>query len=93
MKHMTKLLLVCLLTQFASASGHQGRIIKPGLHTEMVNRYYDGSVYFKNVTIPTLSFNATDERGFMVSSECVLVMTDNQGQWRLELPRASFISK
>ena len=46
------------------SDGQQGDAIKPGKHTEIVNKYYDGSAYFKNVKIPTLWVNGTNDNHF-----------------------------
>lgn len=50
------------------SDGHQGQAIEPGRHTEVVNRYYDGSAYFENVTIPTLWVNGTNDKHFTMPS-------------------------
>ena len=50
------------------SDGHQGETIKPGLHTEVVNRYFDGSAYFENVRIPTLWINGTNDKHFPLPS-------------------------
>ncbi|MCM8534307.1 MAG: prolyl oligopeptidase family serine peptidase [Lentisphaeraceae bacterium] len=46
------------------SSGHQGRVIKKGKHWDTVAKYYDGSAYFKNVKIPTLWVNGTNDYHF-----------------------------
>jgi len=46
------------------SDGHQGDAIKPGKHTKIVNKYYDGSAYFSNVSIPTLWVNGTNDKHF-----------------------------
>ncbi|MCM8528513.1 MAG: prolyl oligopeptidase family serine peptidase, partial [Lentisphaeraceae bacterium] len=46
------------------SEGHQGRIIKEGKHWDTVAKYYDGSAYFKNVKIPTLWVNGTNDYHF-----------------------------
>ena len=46
------------------SDGHQGQTIKPGPQTDVVNTYFDGSAYFKNVTIPTLWVNGTNDKHF-----------------------------
>ncbi|MFC2090589.1 alpha/beta hydrolase family protein [Bacteroidota bacterium] len=48
------------------SDGHQGETIKPGLQTEVVNQYYDGSAYFSNVNIPTLWVNGTNDKHFPI---------------------------
>lgn len=48
----------------SESSGHQGRTIKSGEHTEVVDTYYDGSVYFKNVSYPTLWVNGMNDYHF-----------------------------
>ena len=50
------------------SDGNQGEAIKPGLHTEVVNKYYDGSAYFENVEIPTLWVNGTNDKHFPMPS-------------------------
>jgi dienelactone hydrolase len=47
-----------------NSDGNQGESIKPGKHTEIVSKYYDGSAYFDNVTIPTLWVNGTNDHHF-----------------------------
>jgi len=51
-----------------NSDGHQGQTIKPGLHTEVVSQYYDGSTYFKDVTIPTPWINGTNDKHFTMPS-------------------------
>ena len=46
------------------SDGHQGDAIKPGKHTRVVNKYFDGSAYFSKVTIPTLWVNGTNDKHF-----------------------------
>ena len=46
------------------SDGHQGETIKPGQQTEVVNANFDGSAYFKNVSIPTLWVNGTNDKHF-----------------------------
>lgn len=46
------------------SDGHQGESIKPGQQTNVVNTNFDGSAYFKNVTIPTLWVNGTNDKHF-----------------------------
>ena len=46
------------------SDGHQGDAIKPGKQTRVVHKYYDGSAYFSNVTIPTLWVNGTNDKHF-----------------------------
>ncbi|MDD7983985.1 acetylxylan esterase [Lentisphaera marina] len=67
-----------------SSSGHQGRAINDGKHSDVVNQYYDGSAYFKNVNYPTLWVNGTndfhfDMPAFQASANAV------KGQLRFEL--------
>ena len=67
-----------------ASSGHQGRAIADGQHSDVVNQYYDGSTYFKNVNYPTLWVNGTndfhfDMPAFQKSADAV------QGQLRFEL--------
>ncbi len=50
------------------SDGNQGLAIKPGKYTEIVNRYFDGSAYFKNVTIPTFWVNGTNDKQFPMPS-------------------------
>ncbi len=50
-----------------SLSG-QGLAIKPGAYSDFVNRNYDGSAYFKKVTIPTLWVNGTNDSHFPMPS-------------------------
>ena len=46
------------------SDGHQGEVIKPGKHTQVVNRYWDGSAYFQNVQMPTFWVNGTNDKHF-----------------------------
>ena len=46
------------------SSGHQGRAIADGKHSEVVSKYFDGSAYFQNVTYPTLWVNGTNDFHF-----------------------------
>lgn len=46
------------------SDGHQGESIKPGQQTDVVNTNFDGSAYFKNVSIPTLWVNGTNDNHF-----------------------------
>lgn len=46
------------------SDGHQGDAIKPGKQSKLVNKYFDGSAYFKNVSIPTLWVNGTNDKHF-----------------------------
>lgn len=46
------------------SDGHQGDAIKSGKQTKVVNKFFDGSAYFKNVTIPTLWVNGTNDKHF-----------------------------
>ncbi|QDV41146.1 Alpha/beta hydrolase family protein [Stieleria neptunia] len=46
------------------SDGHQGEAIKPGRQTDVVMTNFDGSAYFKNVTIPTLWVNGTNDNHF-----------------------------
>ncbi|EDM29284.1 hypothetical protein LNTAR_22879 [Lentisphaera araneosa HTCC2155] len=67
-----------------ASSGHQGRAIADGQHSEVVHKYYDGSAYFKNVDYPTLWVNGTndfhfDMPAFQKSANAV------KGQLRFEL--------
>jgi dienelactone hydrolase len=67
-----------------ASSGHQGRAIADGQHSDVVNQYYDGSAYFKNVSYPTLWVNGTndfhfDMPAFQDSANAV------KGQLRFEL--------
>ena len=69
---------------YLKSSGHQGRAIADGKHTEIVNKYYDGSAYYKNVSYPTLWVNGTndfhfDMPAFQQSADAV------KGQLRFEL--------
>ncbi|MRT93771.1 S9 family peptidase [Ancylomarina sp. 16SWW S1-10-2] len=50
------------------ADGAQGDAIKPGKHTAVVYENYDGSAYFKNVSIPTFWLNGTNDRHFSMLS-------------------------
>lgn len=50
------------------ADGFQGENIKPGKHSDMVNKYFDGSAYFENVTIPTFWLNGTNDKHFSILS-------------------------
>ncbi|WDE95354.1 acetylxylan esterase [Lentisphaera profundi] len=47
-----------------ASSGHQGRAISDGKHSDVVNTYYDGSAYFQNVNYPTLWVNGTNDFHF-----------------------------
>jgi dienelactone hydrolase len=46
------------------SDGHQGDAIESGKQTKVVNKYFDGSAYFSNVTIPTLWVNGTNDKHF-----------------------------
>jgi dienelactone hydrolase len=46
------------------SDGHQGDAIQPAEQTRIVYTYFDGSAYFKRVTIPTLWVNGTNDRHF-----------------------------
>ncbi|MCP4309652.1 MAG: prolyl oligopeptidase family serine peptidase [Bacteroidetes bacterium] len=46
------------------SDGHQGDAIKAGKHSKVVNKYYDGSAYFSNVSFPTLWVNGTNDKHF-----------------------------
>ena len=50
------------------SDSRQGKAIKPGEHTEVVNRYFDGSAYFSNVRIPTFWLNGTNDGAFALPS-------------------------
>jgi len=50
------------------SDGNQGLAIQPGKYTEFVNRYFDGSAYFKNVTVPTFWVNGTNDSHFPMPS-------------------------
>lgn len=50
------------------SDGNQGLAIKSGAHSDFVNKYYDGSAYFGNVTIPTLWVNGTNDTHFPMPS-------------------------
>ncbi len=50
------------------SDGHQGESIMPGKHAEIVTKYFDGSAYFKNVKIPTLWVNGTNDNHFPLPS-------------------------
>ena len=50
------------------SDGNQGDAIKPGMQTETVYKYFDGSAYFGNVRIPTLWVNGTNDRHFPLPS-------------------------
>ena len=68
------------------SDGHQGETIKPGLHTDVVNRYFDGSAYFENVRIPTLWVNGTNDRHFpLPSSQHSAQSTNGPATLRFEL--------
>jgi len=46
------------------SDGHQGDAIESGKQSRVVNKYFDGSAYFSNVTIPTLWVNGTNDKHF-----------------------------
>lgn len=46
------------------SDGHQGDAIQSGEQTRVVYTYFDGSAYFKRVTIPTLWVNGTNDKHF-----------------------------
>ena len=46
------------------SDGHQGRAIKKGKHWDTVANYYDGSAYFKNMKMPVLWVNGTNDYHF-----------------------------
>jgi dienelactone hydrolase len=48
----------------AGSDGNQGQLIKPGKHAETVSKYFDGKAYFKNVTMPVLWMNGTNDHHF-----------------------------
>ncbi|MCL5129584.1 S9 family peptidase [Algibacter sp. L4_22] len=50
------------------SDGKQGKRIKPGKHTEVVNTYYDGSAYFSNVKIPVFWVNGINDPHFPLPS-------------------------
>lgn len=50
------------------SDGVQGKNIKSGKHTEVVNTYYDGSAYFTNVKTPTFWINGTNDIHFPLPS-------------------------
>lgn len=50
------------------SDGVQGDGIKPGQQEEIVNKYWDGSAYFSNVTIPTLWVVGTNDKHFPLPS-------------------------
>lgn len=50
------------------ADGAQGDAIKSGKHTEIVNKYFDGSAYFGNVKLPTFWLNGTNDKHFSMLS-------------------------
>jgi dienelactone hydrolase len=48
----------------SGSSGHQGRAIEDGQHTEVVDTHFDGRAYFANVTCPTLWVNGMNDFHF-----------------------------
>lgn len=50
------------------SDGNQGLAMKPGAYSDFVNKYYDGSAYFSNVTIPSLWVNGTNDTHFPMPS-------------------------
>jgi cephalosporin-C deacetylase-like acetyl esterase len=50
------------------SDGHQGLAIKPGTQSDFVNANFDGSAFFKNVTIPTFWVNGTNDKHFPMPS-------------------------
>jgi len=50
------------------SDGHQGESIKPGQQTDVVNTNFDGSAYFKNVSIPTLWVNGTNDKYYWMNA-------------------------
>lgn len=50
------------------SDGHQGEVIKPGKHSEVVYDNFDGSAYFENVTCPTFWVNGTNDKHFPLTS-------------------------
>lgn len=50
------------------SDSRQGIGIQPGIHTEIVSRYFDGSAYFSNVKIPTFWLNGTNDGAFALPS-------------------------
>lgn len=50
------------------SDGNQGLAITPGEYSDFVNRYFDGSAYFGNVTIPTFWVNGTNDTHFPMPS-------------------------
>ncbi|WP_299248007.1 carbohydrate-binding protein [uncultured Aquimarina sp.] len=53
----------------SESDGHQGDALAAGAETEFVNTYYDGSVYFDNVTFPTLWLNGVNDYHFSLSCQ------------------------
>ena len=50
------------------SDGNQGLAIMPGEYSDFVNKYFDGSAYFSNVTIPSLWVNGTNDTHFPMPS-------------------------
>lgn len=50
------------------SDGAQGNAIKPGKHSKVVYKNYDGSAYFNNVAIPTFWLNGTNDKHFPILS-------------------------
>jgi dienelactone hydrolase len=50
------------------SDGNQGLAIKPGAYSDFVNKHFDGSAYFSNVTIPNLWVNGTNDTHFPMPS-------------------------
>ena len=50
------------------SDGHQGNSIQPGEQSDIVSKYWDGSAYFNNVSIPTFWVNGTNDKHFPMPS-------------------------
>ncbi|WP_025744037.1 carbohydrate-binding protein [Aquimarina pacifica] len=51
----------------SESDGHQGDALAAGDETEFVNANYDGSIYFDNVTFPTLWLNGLNDHHFSIT--------------------------
>lgn len=51
----------------SESDGHQGTVMSPPAQAEFVDTHYDGSLYFNNVTFPTLWVNGTNDKHFAMT--------------------------
>jgi len=71
------------------SDGYQGKRIKPGKQTDVINTFYDGSAYFSNVEIPTFWVNGTNDPHFPMpctQQSLEAVQGEVTVQYKLEMP-------